>query len=533
MTAEARRTDVRARRRWLLTAAIALPLGLLLALQLRTLAKLEDASVVAHRVTLRGYAKAVLKDVEDLYRRHADVALAVAPALLGPDAESALSRHFAAQDPRGVRAFFAVAFAGAEEPALRLFARDGRPLGAPKDEALLRAIRLAAAPWRVVAEERTPLDAAQPIVAEQDPANRLILRPVRTDGARVAGLVGLVVDGDWVRDHMLPARIEAERGFFPESLRDDVLVDLQPRRDPTSPAPSDVVEVPFKFVFTDWALAIRGRYDTPEQWARRSAAINLGLALALTGALGGAVLMALRNASRATELSQMKTEFVSNVSHELRTPLASIRVFGELLRLGRVSDPEKIREWGEYIDSESRRLTQLVDNILDFTRIESDRKRYRFEPADLAGLVEDAVLPFSVRLRQDGFTLSLRGAEAPLPPVRVDAAAVAHALSNLIDNAVKYSGDGRRIEVTIAREGGFATVSVADEGPGIHPDEHERIFEKFYRVGTGLVHEVRGSGLGLAIVRHVAEAHGGSVQVRSAPGAGSVFTLRLPLADAG
>jgi signal transduction histidine kinase len=217
------------------------------------------------------------------------------------------------------------------------------------------------------------------------------------------------------------------------------------------------------------------------------------------------------------------------VSHELRTPLASIRVFGELLRLGRVRDPEKVRAYGEYIDAESRRLTRLVDNILDFARIESDQKRYRLEPTDLAALVEETLEAFEVRLRQDGFALALHAPPEPLPPVRLDPAAIGQVLTNLLDNAVKHSGAGRRITVTLGRDGGDATVAVRDEGPGIPAAEHERIFEKFYRGGDGLVQDAQGSGLGLAIVKHVVEAHRGRVELASRPGAGSTFTIRLPI----
>jgi signal transduction histidine kinase len=238
--------------------------------------------------------------------------------------------------------------------------------------------------------------------------------------------------------------------------------------------------------------------------------------------------MAQRSAARATELSRMKTEFVSSVSHELRTPLASIRVFGELLRLGRVAAPEKVREYGEYIEAESRRLTQLVNNILDFAKIESGQKRYRFERADLAELVEETLRTFEVRLRQDGFTVSVRPPPAPLPPAWIDPPAVGQVLTNLLDNAIKYSGEAREIGVALGQQNGFVTVAVSDRGAGIAPVEQERIFERFYRVGHGLVHEVKGSGLGLAIVKHIVEAHRGRVVVDSHPGEGSTFTVELP-----
>jgi signal transduction histidine kinase len=225
----------------------------------------------------------------------------------------------------------------------------------------------------------------------------------------------------------------------------------------------------------------------------------------------------------------MKSDFVSNVSHELRTPVASIRVFGELLRTGRAQSAEKAREYGEYIEAESRRLSRLIDNILDFSRIESGRKEYRFVEADLHEVIADVIHTFDVRLGPQGFRITLETPPEPLPAVRIDADAIAQAFHNLLDNAVKYSGDSKAVTVRVTREGLSAAIAVQDFGIGIAPEEQRKVFERFHRVGTGLVHDVKGSGLGLSLVRHIVEAHGGTVDVVSKPGAGSVFTMRLPL----
>ena len=225
----------------------------------------------------------------------------------------------------------------------------------------------------------------------------------------------------------------------------------------------------------------------------------------------------------------MKADFVSNFSHELRTPLASIRVFGEFLKLGRVRDTEKIHEYGEYIETESRRLTQLINNILDFSKIESGLKTYRFEEADLKCLIEETLKLFEVRLEQSGFHIAFEAPAEPLPPAMLDRDAISQAFINLLDNAVKYSGGSKEITVRIGRTEDRLTISVIDRGVGIERDEWDKIFEKFYRVSTGLVHDVKGSGLGLSIVRHVIEAHQGNVTVESTPGRGSNFTLHLPI----
>src|SRR5262249_24164033 len=231
---------------------------------------------------------------------------------------------------------------------------------------------------------------------------------------------------------------------------------------------------------------------------------------------------------RAIKLSKMKAYFVSTVSHELRTPLASIRVFGEFLKLGRVKEPDKIEEYGEYIETESRRLTQLINNILDFSKIESGQKTYHFEQTDVGHVVADTLKTFEVVLEQSGFTGNLERPSLPLPEVVIDQEAIAQAFINLLDNAVKYSGASNEIEVNLAEQGEFITISVIDHGVGIASEEREKVFEKFYRVGNSLVHDVKGSGLGLSIVKHIVEAHHGKVTVESEVGRGSAFIFPCP-----
>ena len=173
--------------------------------------------------------------------------------------------------------------------------------------------------------------------------------------------------------------------------------------------------------------------------------------------------------------------------HELRTPLASIRVFGELLRLGKAETPEKVKMYGEYIETESRRLTQLINNILDLARIESGRKSYELAPADLEAVVRETLRTFRPSFEQAGFRLGWQPPAAPLPPIALDAGAIGQSLANLLDNAQKYSGDARDIDVALDREGDCAVVTVADHGLGIPRDEQAKIFDRFHRVSTGLV----------------------------------------------
>jgi two-component system, OmpR family, phosphate regulon sensor histidine kinase PhoR len=144
-------------------------------------------------------------------------------------------------------------------------------------------------------------------------------------------------------------------------------------------------------------------------------------------------------------------------------------------------------------------------------------------------VVCETLKTFEVRLRQHGFNILVEGAEVPLPPARIDAGAIAQSLSNLLDNAVKYSNGKKDITVSLRRVEDFVVISVTDQGIGIPRDEQQKIFDRFHRVGTGLVHDVKGSGLGLAIVRHIVEAHQGKVTVESRPGEGSTFSMHLPI----
>ena len=231
---------------------------------------------------------------------------------------------------------------------------------------------------------------------------------------------------------------------------------------------------------------------------------------------------------RQTEMARLKADFVANVSHDLKTPLSLIRMYGETLEMGRVSDQAKRQEYYRVITRESERLSRLIDNVLDFSRIEGGRRTYDIVPTAVEPLVRETLEAFGYVLAQEGFKVEV--AVGPgLPEVPMDADAVGQALANLVDNAIKYSGERKAIRVGAALRDGWLALSVADEGIGIPPEEQPRIFEKFYRVGRSETQGRRGSGVGLALVRHVAEAHGGRVTVESRPGAGSRFTLELPL----
>lgn len=229
---------------------------------------------------------------------------------------------------------------------------------------------------------------------------------------------------------------------------------------------------------------------------------------------------------RETELGEMKSNFVSSVSHELRAPIASMRLMAENLESGAVSDPQRAGEYHRLMAEECRRLSALIDNVLDFARIEQDRKSYHFAESDIAALIQDAVQlmqPTATQRKQKVVTEI-----EPIEPPVCDSLAIRQALINLLDNAIKFAPEETAITVRLRQvSAGCWELSVNDQGVGIPANEQERIFDRFYRVGDELRRETQGAGIGLSIVKHIVEAHGGSVKVESQPGS-TTFILSLP-----
>jgi signal transduction histidine kinase len=254
---------------------------------------------------------------------------------------------------------------------------------------------------------------------------------------------------------------------------------------------------------------------------------------------------------RQLRLAEMKSNFVSSVSHELRAPIASVRLMAESLERGKVHEPQKQNEYFRFIVQECRRLSSLIENVLDFSRIEQGRKQYEFEPTDLLALTRETVKLMEPYAEEKGVRLELETRlETPNAELEIDGRAIQQALVNLIDNAIKHSPKGQTVTVGVDagdRRTGVPPVSilseeknksetgrmpvllyVEDRGAGIPPHEQEKIFERFYRLGSELRRETQGVGIGLSIVRHIVEAHGGTVTVRSNVGEGSRFTIVLP-----
>ena len=247
-----------------------------------------------------------------------------------------------------------------------------------------------------------------------------------------------------------------------------------------------------------------------------------------------AVIVILVAAERARRVSALKSEFVANVSHELKTPLALVRMFAEMLQSGRVASDEKRKEYLEIIVRESERLSGLIENVLDFARVERGRDAYELEEGDVGEAVTRAVAVYRYRAEREQVQIDV-DIESGLPRAQIDERAIQLAVINLMDNALKYAPDGERITVSAARRGERIAVRVKDEGPGVAPDDRSRIFERFVRGdGASSTAEkkgrspVRGSGIGLALVKHIAESHGGKAWVESELGHGATFIFTIP-----
>lgn len=280
----------------------------------------------------------------------------------------------------------------------------------------------------------------------------------------------------------------------------------------------------------EFRLLLQAREGDPATQERRRSllAVALGAAILLTVFVG---YLALRDASRELKTASLRSSFITGVTHELKTPLTSLRLLAETLRLKRARDPATADELLDAMVVESERITRLIDNVLSFSRIEGGTRTYRQAEINLSEAVEAAIERTRHILKQAGFSLLEERSEEPLH-VYADPEALTQALSNLLGNAIKYSGHSREIQVGVHKRGREAEIQITDHGIGISKSDQKRIFESYYRASDA-VREAAGAGLGLALVRHFADAHGGRVTVASEPGKGSTFSLWLPLSSPG
>jgi len=291
------------------------------------------------------------------------------------------------------------------------------------------------------------------------------------------------------------------------------------------------VSLAFSETVSNWSLRVVQKRPASVGKAQRQvvdfALIGSALGIIVIGL--GVLLIAVRRERRANEL---KSDFISNVSHELKTPLSIISMFGEMLATQRTKSAEQATEYAEIIWKESVRLSRLIDNVLDFAKLERGVDVLEFAEGDLGEIVDRAVELSRHRLRRSEMEVEVEMDE-DLPTALVDANGLTLCVLNLIDNAIKYAAAGKLLRIELRHVDSRLVLSVSDRGPGIAKDEQVAIFDRFYRAKAIRLKPIRGSGIGLALVQHIAQAHNGDIQVESSPGEGATFRLWIPAKSRG
>lgn len=280
------------------------------------------------------------------------------------------------------------------------------------------------------------------------------------------------------------------------------------------------------WLLPDYEMAIKPLNTTIEDIAKKRKQENLIITGVLALLLSAGAIFLLRNIRKEMKLSEIKSEFVSNVSHELRTPLALINMFAETLSMGRVKTEEKKQEYYEIIGRETERLSAIVNKILNFSQMESGKRKYNFEEVDLNEVVTKIYDSYKFHLKNKGFEVVLNK-EENLPPIIADHGAISEAIINLLDNGIKYSKEEKELTIKTGTDRKYLFISVIDKGIGISSEDKKKIFDKFFRASSNNVHTTKGTGLGLSIVKEIVEVHDGKIEVESVPGMGSSFTLKF------
>jgi signal transduction histidine kinase len=369
-------------------------------------------------------------------------------------------------------------------------------------------------------------DQPQHLLARQDDQSFLVSYKILSE-SQSGSRGGLCWAPEFLQAHLFPrilkqveqetglqVRISDERGLFPS---EDKI------------SQSSSLYLSFRSFPFPWQLEVsQPGLGNLQQTAQREV-LTYGILLSLIVALLilGAVLI-VRDTARERESTRLKTEFVHNVSHELKTPLTLIRLYGETLQRKKSLSDEQRDECYQIITKESERLSHLINNVLDFSRIDMGRKEFDFQKGNLAEAVRETLESYRYHLEKKGFSIKTH-IDPQMPQILFDREAVSSALINLLSNAEKFSPDRKEVTVRLFEKENSAVLQVSDEGIGISPKEVEKIFTRFYRASNETAAEAKGSGLGLPLVKHIAEAHGGQVDVESVLGKGATFSIILPI----
>ncbi|HZR24319.1 MAG TPA: HAMP domain-containing sensor histidine kinase [Vicinamibacterales bacterium] len=532
-----------------LTVAIAIPVAVLFYFQFRSISALSQSSAVVLRQLSQETADGVTQSLQDALKApYINIMLRVSQAQTEPLDLSLIAPTFEqglAAEPFVSR--FYVWSDNTTEHHDEVLAYDRETHGFVSDVRegafIVKRVRELAPQKHAITLFDTTIDGKHVYFQAQ-------LRWKTPARERLTSFVALRVDDDRLRRAFLPAFVSAHlkasdgaTGFPP------LTVTILDGSGQTAYAPNGVNtsryvdDRPFPMVFFDTELQqyIAPEDRKPEVWRLRTGYGDQTIAdivagrerpqRALMGALAAlialGVFFVVRAAAREVRVAEMKSNFVSSVSHDLKTPLALIQLFAETLELGRLKSTERANEYYRIINSEARKLTRLINNLLDFSRIEAGLRRYKRTPANLTEVAKQVLDSLESQFRHNKFNVSLH-IDGDVP-VLIDKEAAEQALENLLSNAMKYSPDNREISVLVERANGYGVVRVSDHGIGIPQRLQRKIFRKFFRVQTDAGSGAQGTGLGLSIVDHVMRGHDGFVHVDSEPGRGSTFSLHFPL----
>ena len=556
------------RDRWsmVLLAAVIVLLPIAAALQYRWLGRVADAEQERMRAVLRSAAA----QLGDSFDRELTRAYALFHHLPGADLSQMAAEHARAFDewqasaahPEMLRDVYVVLAAADSAPQLMRYNKDARrlePVAWPDELAALREPRAIASdylreelPALVIPAEGEPSLLGTIVLLDREQITQSVLPTLanRYFGGGATNQLQYdvaVVEVDSSRTIFSTAPDLVHTGASTDAVTifGDVRLEALPVRRMIGP-PEQVAAVPDTPVLRiikrrigaasvderggRWKLLVRHRAGSLETAVAAARQRNLAISSAVLLLLGISIAFLVISSRRATRLAQDQLKFVAGVTHELRTPLAVICSAGENLADGVVDQPAKTKEYGAVIRDEGRRLSRMVEQVLDYAGAQHGQAAYRLQPTGIGKVIDALMNDCRGQLEEASFRLE-RDIEDDLPLVRADAAALQRALQNLVTNALKYARDGEWMKISAHRHGDEVRMTVEDHGPGIAPGDLPHIFDAFYRGADAVAAQVQGSGLGLNLVQHIVAAHGGRMSVQSAIGSGSAFTIHLPVSD--
>ncbi|MCC7124947.1 MAG: HAMP domain-containing histidine kinase [Acidobacteria bacterium] len=541
-----------------LAIVVTIPVAVLFYFQFRSLNDLENTSAVVLRQLSSDTAESMARAIETALKRpHIGVLLGVPQARMEPPDADFIAPLFVEgfEESPFIDAFFIWTADAGDSPLggrWMVFDRQSAQASGPPAN---RFREVPAITDRLLPQMRELSERRRAIVAFSDTLDghryyiQAQLRWASPARERLTSLVAFAVDAERLRQEYFPQLLAArlrslqqpssfpplgvmladdqERVVVRAHGEDDHYVDT--RAFPLVFFDKELLEfaAPYEAHRETWQLRTSYGAATIPEIVSASTRPQRTLMVLVALVMGVGVFLIAGAAAREVRLAELKSNFVASVSHDLKTPLALIQLFAETLELGRVRSADRAQEYYGIINGEAKKLTRLIENILDFSRMEAGLRPYTLAPADIGALTGRVVALMEPQFKQGQFTVTTT-IEPGLPVVDADAVAVERAIENLLTNALKYSGDTRRIEVDVYGGRDEVVLRVRDHGIGIPRRELRRIFRKFYRVHQELGGGPQGTGLGLAIVEHTMRGHGGHVDVTSEPGDGSAFTLHFP-----